>query len=208
MGDATVRRLEPAEEVFLAARGAKLATEARSTILISGMQALRARGFGARYEAQLAPATHQRLSSLIAGEWVPIALALEHYSAADRLELDVATVEEIGGEVADRVNKSALSMAVKMSKQAGVTPWSAISLAHRIHDLNWRGGGDIAVWKLGPKEARYEMIQQPCASVPYFAASFGGFIRALCGLFCTRAYARRLPERCTSTRLAYRLAWV
>jgi hypothetical protein len=184
-----------------------LATQIRSTVIVSGLQAVRARGIYEAYVAHLALDARADIQSLIAGVWSPLALGLEHYRAMDRLALDVAAVDAIGAEVADRLNRSALSIAVKMSKEAGVTPWTALSHAHRITDINWRGS-DVMVEKLGPKEARYEWIGQPCASVPYFVAGFAGFLRALLNLFCSKVFVRILPKRSSATAASYRLSWV
>jgi hypothetical protein len=195
---------------FRAAGGAPRvprASHARSTLLVSGMQTFRSRGLYDRYKTNLPEATRADLLSLIAGTWVPIDLALEHYRAADRLGLDALTIDSIGAEVADRINKTALSVMVKMSKEIGVTPWSALTSCHRVTDVNWKGS-DVTVVKLGPKDARYEWVGQPCAEVPYFVTSFGGFLRSLASLFCTRAYTRPVPERCTASSVSYRLSWV
>lgn len=181
-------------------------TEVRSTVIVSGIQALRARGYFGAYLERLPEARRSEILSLIAGAWVPIELGLMHYRAADALALDPATIDGIGAEVADRLNRTALSVAVKLSKEAGVTPWTALAHAHRITDLNWRGS-DVAVHKLGPKEARYDWVGQPCAAIPYFATSFAGFLRALAGLFCTRAYTRVLHDRGTRSALSLRLSW-
>lgn len=168
--------------------------EVRSAMVVPAIQALRARSLYDRYLENLSGPVRERIVSMTAGDWIPVGLALDHYRAVDRLALDTATIEGIGGEVADRMNRSVLSVAVKASRHAGVTPWSALSLAHRVNDVNWRGG-DIAVWKLGPKEALYEWSGQPCAGVPYFVTSFGGFLRALGGLFTSKIYSARSASR-------------
>jgi hypothetical protein len=186
---------------------AALITQVRSTMIVSAIQTLRARSLYDRYVQGLAGQARERIVSLVAGGWVPVSLALDHYRAVDGLGLDIDTIEAIGGEVADRMNKSVLSVAVKLSRQAGVTPWSALSMAHRINDINWRGG-DIGVWKLGPKEALYEWTGQPCADVPYFVTSFGGFLHALGSLFSTKVYANVARNRCSPTAVSYRLSWI
>jgi hypothetical protein len=197
------------QEIFLPFRHATLpiVTEVRSTIVVSAIQTLRARGIYERYLDSLPAPTRDRIVSLIAGIWVPIDLAVEHYRAMDRLGLETATIEAIGGEVADRVNKSVLSLAVTLSKQVGATPWRALSVAHKVNDINWRGG-DIQVTKLGPKEARYEWAGQPCAAVPYFVTAFGGFLRSLASLFAVKVYTRLAPERSSLTSVSYRISWV
>ena len=181
--------------------------EVRSTILVSGIQALRSRGLYERYVAALSPSVREKMQALVPGEWLPIEIGLEHYWAADKLALEPRVIEGIGVEVAERINKSVLSVAVQLSRRVGVTPWSALSLVHRINDLNWRGG-DIAVYKTGPKEALYEWLGQPCASIPYFMTSFGGYLRALASLFSDKAHARPMQERWGPKTVSYRLSWV
>jgi hypothetical protein len=183
------------------------ATHIRSTVIVSGLQAVRVRGLYDAYVDCLTPSARPQILSLIAGAWLPIESGIHHYEAMGRLRLDPATVEAIGAEVADRLNRSALSVAVKLSKEAGVTPWTALSHAHRITDINWRGS-DVMVQKLGPKEARYDWVGQPCASIPYFVAGCAGFLRALVSLFCVKAVVRTLSDREAPTTASYRLSWV
>ena len=61
--------------------------------------------------------------------------------------------------------------------------------------------------KLGPKEARLDWVGIPYAAVPYYVTSFGGFLRALLQLFCTKAYTRIVPEHSSPMTVSYRLSW-
>jgi hypothetical protein len=63
------------------------------------------------------------------------------------------------------------------------------------------------VWKLGPKEARLEWVQQPIARVPYFRAAFGAFAQSICSLFARKLYVRELPQA-RSSEVSYRVSWV
>jgi hypothetical protein len=182
-------------------------THVRSTLVVSAIQAMRARGLYDAYEANLPPETRPRILELIAGQWIPAEMAVAHYRAVDQLSLAPATIEAIGADVADRTGKTVLHTAVKVSKALGATPWAALSLAHRLRETSWRGS-DLAVYKLGPKEARYDWVGQPCAEIPYFTRSFTGFVRALIGLFCRTAYASPLPALSSPTSLSIRIAWV
>ena len=47
-----------------------------------------------------------------------------------------------------------MSVVVKLSKEVGVTPWTALGHVHRARELMWKGS-DVAVWKLGPKVPEY-----------------------------------------------------
>jgi hypothetical protein len=184
-----------------------LATHVRSTLIVSSLQTLRSRGLLDRYLALLEEKHREELLSLIAGTWVPIEVGLAHYRAADRLGLESALIDSIGAEVGERINKSFLSFVVRMSKEAGVTPWTALARAHRLRELTWKGS-DLQIWKLGPKDARFDWGGLPYAVVPYFVTSFGGFVRGLIQLFCTKAYARPVPEKMSQTFISYRISWV
>jgi hypothetical protein len=61
--------------------------------------------------------------------------------------------------------------------------------------------------RLGPKDARYDWIEQPYAAVPYFVRSFNGFMRVLINLFCARVYTTVVHDRCTQTSLSIRVSW-
>lgn len=200
-------RMEPVVPFAAGSRAAVVpATHIRSTVICSSLRAIRGRGLFDRYLAELEPARRDDVLSLTAGLWLPVEFGLAHYHACARLKLDEAQIEEMGGEVGRHINGTILSVAVKMSREAGVSPWSVITRVHKFRAVTWQGS-DIAAWKLGPKEARLEWAGQPCAVSSYFGLGFGGYVRALCGLFCQKVYVRLLPSQGTST-LLYRISWV
>lgn len=184
-----------------------LATHVRSTLIVSSLQTLRSRGLLERYLTHVDAKKRDELLALIAGTWVPIELGLDHYRAADKLGLDSKLIDGIGAEVGERINASFLSFVVRMSKEAGVTPWTALGRAHRLRELTWKGS-DLSILKLGPKDARFDWGGLPYAVVPYFVTSFGGFLRGLIGLFCTKVYARPVPDKMAPTFISYRISWV
>ncbi len=142
------------------------ATHVRSTLIVSSIQAFRARNFFDPYVALLSPSDRDALLSMIAGTWAPIALGMAHYVAADRLGLDSGTVASLGASVGERLNKTMLSVAVKLSREAGATPaWTALGRAHRLRELSWQGS-DLTVLKLGPKEARLDWVGDPLRRSP------------------------------------------
>jgi hypothetical protein len=185
---------------------ARPATHVRSTLIVSSMQTLRKYGHYDAYVKRLDPAYHDDLVSLIAGTWIPVEIGLAHYLAADALELDVRTIDSFGAEVSDRVNRSALALVLKISRQGGVTPWTAFARVHRLREETF-DGTDISVTKLGPKDARFDWVGIPYAAVPYYRASFGGFLRALVQLFSATAYTRFLTAHSTPTSMSYRISW-
>ncbi len=183
-----------------------LATRVRSTLIVSSMQTLRKHGHYDAYVRQIDTRYRDDLVALTAGRWIPVELGLAHYQAADRLGLDVRAIDAYGAEVGERVSKSALSMVFRISREGGVTPWTAFARIHRLRIENWEGT-DISITKLGPKDARLDWIGMPYASVPYYLTSFGGFLRAAVQLFSTKAYTRLVNVRTTPTSLSYRVSW-
>jgi hypothetical protein len=170
------------------------------------MQTLRRHGHYDAYLTHLDPVYRADLLALIAGTWVPVELGRAHYQAADRLGLDVQTIDAFGAEVGQRVNKTLLSLAVKISKEGGVTPWTALARTHRLLVDTW-DGSDVSVTKLGPKDARFDWVAIPYASIPYYVTSFGGFLRSLVTLFSSKASTRLVHERSSATVISYRLSW-
>jgi hypothetical protein len=195
-------------EVFLPFRTAhpRHVTEARSTLIVSGIQTLRANGLYEQYVDLLSPQLRQDIMSLVAGLWIPCELALEHYRTMDRLHLSRATIEAIGAEVAERGAKTVLTRG-SASKQSDPTPWDMLVLTHRNLDTNWKGS-DIQIVKEGPQEAVVTWAGQPCASVPYFVISWGAFLRAALSGFCRTATHRFVREQCNPTTMVLHLSWV
>jgi hypothetical protein len=182
-------------------------TEARSTLIVAGIQALRANGLYERYTDLLSSKLRQEIMSLVAGLWIPGELALEHYRTMDRLELGKSVIEAIGADVAGRGSRTVLSRASAGLRQADPTPWDMLLMSHRNLDTNWRGS-DIMVSKEGPHEAAFVWAGQPCASVPYFVTSWGAFLRAATQGYCSTASHRILHDRCTSTSIVIQLSWL
>jgi hypothetical protein len=182
------------------------ATHLRSTAICSAVLALRQHGLFDRYLDVLEPRYRDEIPALPAGEWIPVDMGLAHYSACDRLNLDDDAVRALGADVSRRILKNLLSVVVKLSRGAGVGPWTALPHANRLREAMWQGS-EIAVWKLGPKEARLEWAGQPCARTSYFRTSFGSLAAALLQVFCEKVYVRPLPQT-IPTSMQYRISWV
>jgi hypothetical protein len=182
-------------------------TEARSTLIVAGIQTLRAHGLYERYVDLLSPNLCQEIMALVAGVWIPAELALEHYRKMDQLALPTSMIEAIGAEVAERGSKTVLKRARGLATDPDRTPWKMFEMVHRNLDTNWRGS-DMMVTKEGPHQATFTWAGQPCASVPYFVTSWGGFLRASTNLYCTNAYHRVVPERSSPSTIAIELTWV
>src|SRR5207253_9075191 len=109
-------------------------------------------------------------------------------------------IDSFGAEVAERSNRSVFSLVLKLSRQTGVTPWTAFHRAHRLRELTWQGS-DLAIYRLGPKEARFDWVGIPYACHNYYVVSFGGFIRGLTQLFSPTVYTRLYPKGSSETSI-------
>ncbi|MBI2390191.1 MAG: hypothetical protein HYV09_11435 [Deltaproteobacteria bacterium] len=200
-----------AEELFLPFALPKervpLVSAVRSTVIISSLTGLRAAGRYDEYLAKLERRFHDVVASPNPNAWLPLDFALAHYDACQRLDLEPAMIDEIGAQSGRFVNETLLSVLTRVSKEFGVTPWFALSNSNTLGARTWMGGS-FAVWKLGPKEARLEWIQQPVARFPYFRRAFGGFTKAICGHFARAMFVSELPMPNKATEIAYRLSWV
>jgi hypothetical protein len=203
-----VREVEESLVALPAPRNAVRAVhQVRSTLLCAGIRALDERGLLSPYREALRSAVRSEIDSLVAGRWVPIELALAHYTACQQLPLDRGTIEDIGNSVGRKIQQSVISVLVRLSREAGATPWQVFPHVPRLNDLTWRGGA-FEIVKVGPKDVRMDWVGQPLAAIEYYRRSFCGFTRGLLELFCRRCYVRVLRERCSPTVISLRIAWV
>lgn len=183
-----------------------IATKFRSTWLTSSLRALRARDLFPRYLAALPSEFHEAVLSSVAGTWLPMEVAMQHYAACDTLGLSPGELFDIGRETAVQVHATALSVAVRMARSAGASPWTIFAQLQRLWDRIWVGGA-VGVLKAGPKEAITEIVSWPCARFAYTRGAMRGVLAGFCGLVTTRVYVTELARRCGPTTLGYRIAW-
>lgn len=178
----------------------------RSTWLSSSLRALRERRLLDRYLANLPPQYHESVLTTVAGVWLPTEVATAHYRACQELGLSEEDQLAIGEEVGKHAQGTVLGTAVRLARDVGVTPWVIIERFPQVWARVWVGGG-VAVYKLGPKDARLEIAGWPCASIPYLRTAMRGVTGGLIGLFCKKAFVLPLPKLCSPTALAYRFSW-
>jgi len=159
-----------------------------------------------KYLANLPEEHHEAVTTTVVGVWLPSAIAVAHYEACDRLGLSEAEQLAIGAEVGKHAQGTVFSVAVNLAKGAGVTPWTLLTRLPGVWERIWIGGG-VAVYKLGPKEARVEIGGWPCSSVAYTRIAMRGVVAGLVDLFSAKAYVRQLAPLCTALTLGYRVSW-
>ncbi len=95
---------------------------------------------------------------------------------------------------------------MRLAKGVGVTPWTLFPHLHRFWERGYDGGG-IRVQKLGPKEARIELMQCSLADSRYFRNAVRGLFGTVIQLFCSRAYIQEMPSKRPAGGMALRAQW-
>jgi hypothetical protein len=183
-----------------------ICSSVRSALVTTSLHAVRQRGRGDAYFEALPATSHNAIRALTAGEWIDIELALAHYRALQSIVPIEAEQVAIGREVADRIFRTFVGTLARLATSAGFTPWTGLTKAATLWDRAFRGGG-VSVTKLGPKEARMEVVKLPLLDVPYFRIAFRGAILANCELLSKRqAFVRELKHGAHAISLS--ASWV
>lgn len=191
---------------FAAGRAPKL-LRVRSTLLTASLVAIRQMGWEERYYRALPPERHHEMRSLVAGSWSSMDLVTAHYTACDGMGLTPAEMTTIGEDVSQRTQKSFVATVARASIEAGASPWILFSGARRVWERIF-DGGDIAVYKVGPKEAYVAVLNCSLLELPYFRAAFRAYFRTVVALLSKVVYTTELQEHATKVDAVFRFSWV
>jgi hypothetical protein len=165
-------------------------TEVRGTLLSSSLQMMRDRGLHEGYFASLPSKHHEAIETLVPGTWLPIEVAHAHYAAIDTLGLADADILAIGRGVGERIQNGHLGTILRGARNlGGIDPWTIMGRTDMLWERVFRGG-EAAVFKLGPKDARIEFVGIPIAEVHYFRVGMQGILEAALNLSARKVYVR------------------
>jgi hypothetical protein len=185
------------------------ATQIRSTVLMASLQALGEHGWIDEYKRAIAPevlATIQ--TSAVGGAWLPIDIGAAHYGACDSLGISVLEQLEIGGAVVRRLQQTLLGALAKFARASGtVSPLTVLRRFNELHARSWVGSAGQVV-EVGPKDLRLDVVGLPLFRIPYFRASYRGFLRAGAQLFAAHAFVSEVTTSGVEGAVSYRFAWV
>ncbi len=182
-------------------------THVRSTLVTASLQALRHRGLYEAYCARLDRHFADEILTTVAGMWLPLAVARAHYAACDLLQAEEPEVIDLGMEVGDRVHGTFLGAMLRSARTVGATPWTALAQSRRLSDRLFAGGGGIAVFRRGPKDAVVSMEGNGLCDVAYFRTGVCGVFRAALRLFVSRLYVTEAPGMHRAGAMALRISW-
>ena len=181
-------------------------TRVKGTWLVSSIRTLRAQGHFAKYEVNLEASAKERVLQLTPQEWLPAAYLDAHYMACETLELPGSEAYALGFNTLKHSHQSVLAMTARLAQAGGVTPWSVFSQFHKMWGRSFVGG-DIEILKIGPKEARVEVLGLGCGRFRYCRNGIRGVLAGMAELFCGKAYVNEVAWRSTDTSLVLRIAW-
>lgn len=182
-------------------------SRARSTLLSASLQGLRYMGWEARYFEALPAARHAEMRMLTAGTWVPIAFAVDHYAACDRMDLTSDEMKAMGQAVSIRTQKTFVGTLGSVAAGAGATPWHVYQHGHRIWARIFDGGDHVA-YRVGPKDMDIVSMGCPLVRIKYFRTAMGAYYAALAGVLAKSVHWRELPEHRGDHVLGIRVSWV
>jgi hypothetical protein len=109
--------------------------------------------------------------------------------------------------VSQRANATTLSFMSRLAQGAGATPWTILAQTPRLW-ASTADDGAISIERLGPKEARIDMVGYPLSGIRYNRISMQGIVLAVVELFCKKAYVREIASMCSERSLGMRVSWV
>lgn len=178
----------------------------RSTLIHGGIASLRAAGMYDAYVAVVPAEVRVEIETSFAGMWIPVETALTHYFACDALGLSQESVARLGRGTFERTKGLLLGTAIGLARTAGVTPWSFLPHLQRFW-LRGLDGGGIQAIRVGPKEARLEVVACALLRSQYFRGALRGLVASLFELVSQKVYVHE-EALGAETTLALRVQWV
>lgn len=183
-------------------------TKVRSTLLMSGVQALREFGHYDRYAALLPKEHHERILYANTPEWLPVELACLHYRICDSLGLGPTELDSIGQHVSHKIMGSFLGTLTRSTRGVGISPWVPLGHYGRLWERILVGGA-CQVEQIGPKDAVVRSFGIPMLESLYFRTAYLGVQRGAGLLFSKTVRGKALrnpgdhPHAC-----AAQISWV
>ena len=175
----------------------------RSTWIVSSLEGLKATGHFDAYQAHLGP-HGQEILSCVAGTWLPIAAACDHYQACERLGLSDARYAQLA-KVGSKVRSQWNARVIAELKADGATPWTAMTQLERT----WRraaDGGAFGAFKLQQTKVRVVYVGCELFDIPYFRRAVRLMVYFMCRYKGRDASVQQQPSRASGS-VSYLVDW-
>jgi hypothetical protein len=166
-------------------------THYRSTWIVSSQDCVRSTGMFEQYRAALrridreeVPGAEDLILSAVANTWVPIAIARAHYLACDALGLSdrevlAALITADGGQV----RRTWHAQIIAAAQKPDAAPWQLLPQIPKMWPRTAQGGG-LAVFRLGPQQARIEYRACPLFDSTFYRYAVRAVLFIFVGHFC------------------------
>lgn len=149
----------------------------RRMLVHSSIAELGAAGHYDRYRELMQPGALERIRELIGPGWMPVELALEHYSACDRLQLSDESIHEAGTRAGDKMGSALLVAGAQPQVEVkDRSPWPLLQafarMGRRIYD-----GASAQYVKTASNALRIEYYGNPLFDFHYYRVAHCGFLR-------------------------------
>lgn len=179
----------------------------RGQWIAASLRAVRERGFSPRYFEALPREHHEAIETMTVSQWLPAHVVVAHYEALDALQLAEEDIEAMGSSVVIRGHGKAIEIALKLMPRHVVNVFSFVARANTLWDRAFDGGGP-AIYKVGPKEARFDVHGLPFAHLRYPRIAIRGVIAGVMRLLVRTVYVADVTRDRAPPVLGYRVQWV
>jgi hypothetical protein len=182
-----------------------LVSRVRSTLISSSVRVVTDGGRLDEYKDLLPAHRHATVFSAVAGSWLDIDVALDHYRAVDALGLETSNQLSMGETVGQTVRGYLIGTGGQVAPAEGATPWSILPHTHRTWDRLYVGG-DVSIEETGPQQFVRTIYGLPLCEIPYFRHASRGIMHSVLSQWCTRCEITELTA--TATMMAWRVSWL
>ncbi len=185
------------------------ATEMRGSLLANSMAILRDHNRESEYFAALPTKHHEEVRFVVAQAWMPMELAVVHYETMGTVFPSIRE-QLLNGRTASERTQNGWVRTVARTLQATGTldiPSTLKRLPAGV-DRFCRGGGSVAVYRTGLKDARIELDGYPFVRIEYARNAWQGMFESALSLITPRLFVRQDLGYQQGDRMALTISWV
>jgi hypothetical protein len=179
----------------------------RGQWIASSLRAVRERGLMDSYLSKLPPEHHLAIRSTPVHEWLPANVVVAHYAALDALYLPIDDILSIGSTVVIHSHGKAIQVVLRLIPTSVFNVFSVLAKVDRLWNRAFDGGAP-AVFRLGPKEARIDVVGLPFSHLRYPRLAIRGVITGVMRLLVKTVYVNDVTPSANGNVLSYSISWV
>jgi len=181
----------------------------RGTVIATSLGMAREHGFEAKYFDHLPSELHAAVRDLQAASWVPMEVVVPHYRAMSHVFPSSEQQVENGRVSSERTQNAYIRTVVRALQATGqVSPLTGLKRLPAVFGRMLNGGGAAAVYSIGPKDARIELVNYPLLEVAYVRNGWQGMFESGLSLMSRRVVVKQDPKFRGVHNTAYVVSWV